>query len=72
MACTDPGVFVRGGRFRSDGENTALKTFLFVFLRPQLVLQFTEGSNGCITEKTLYFSKESEGVQQFPGVGPKC
>ena len=64
-----------GGGSRPHGENTALKTYLFdcflcVFLIPQLILQFTEGSNGFITEKTIYtFPRNQKGSNIFQGLG---
>ena len=46
------------------------------FFSPQLILQFTEGSNSFITEK-LYFSKDTTfsrggGVQFLSREGYKC
>ena len=76
MACTDPVIFVRGvwgdGGSRPDGENTALKILLFflcVFLSPQLILQFTEGANGFITEITT-FPRNQRGSNIFQGSVP--
>ena len=54
--------------------------FLSVLFSPQLILQFTEGSNGFIAEKTILtlyqgsrggqlFSRGGGGVKLFPGGG---
>ena len=63
--CTDHRFFCRaGGRSRPDD----LKTALTVLFSSQLILKFTEGGNGFITEKTIYFSKDLEWAQHFEGV----
>ena len=54
-----------GGGSRPDGQKT-VRTFFFC---PQLILQFTKGSNGFITEKTILFQGSRGGVQLFPGGG---
>ena len=58
--------FCHGGS-RPDGQKSAWTTFFLFFFSPKLILQFTGGSNGFITEKTI-LSKDPEGVQHFPGV----
>ena len=64
-------VCVGGG---GGGSLTARKQpgqrFFFVFFSPQLVLQFTEGSNGFITEKTILF-KGSRGPTFLRGGGSR-
>ena len=64
-------IFFQGGGGSSpNGENTALKTLLLVvFLSRLLILQFTEWVQWFYYREN-YFSKESEGVQHFPGWGP--
>ena len=41
----------------------------FFFLVLNLFYSLQRGSNGFITERKLYFSKDPEGVQHFPGGG---
>ena len=75
MACTDPRIFSEGVQ-AGRPENSLDKVFLFFlffccfldFFSTQLIVQFTEGSNGFITEKTILF-QGSRGVQHFPGGG---
>ena len=43
------------------------KRFFLSFFSPQLILQFTEGSNGFIIEKTIFFPRIQRGVKHFPG-----
>ena len=66
--CADPGFFFSDG----DGvgvQKTIWTTFFFSsFLSPQLSLQFTEGSNGFITKKTILF-QGSRGGPTFSGAG---
>ena len=56
MTCADPGIFFRGSS--PDGQKTVWTTFVLFY-------SLQRGSYGFITEK-LYFSKDPEGVQQFP------
>ena len=64
-----------GGLQARQPENSLDKV---VFFCPQLILQFTEGIQGFITEKTILyqgsrggptFSRGGGGVQLFPGGG---
>ena len=65
-ACVDPGFFVSGEG--ANGQKTAWTTFF----SPQLILQFTEGVQWFITEKTILFQgfkggpTFTRGVQLFP------
>ena len=61
-ACSDPGIFVKGGPGRWP-ENS-LDNVFFLFFSLQLILQF-----GFITEKTALFQGSRGGVQLFPGMG---
>ena len=67
--CVDLGIFVMGGGggggSRPDSHKTAWTRFYF---SPQLILQFTEGSNGFIAEKT--FPRIQRGSKHFPEGGP--
>ena len=56
--------FQGGGGSRLDGQKTVLTSFFF---SPQLILQFTEGVQWFYLLRKLYFSKDPEGVQHFPG-----
>ena len=72
-------IFFRGGRGGQARrrENSLDNLFFFLFLSPQLSLQFTEGSNGFIIKKTILFQgsrggptfSRGRGVQLFPGGG---
>ena len=47
-------------------QHAQIQEFLSVLFSPQLILQFTEGSNGFIAEKTILFlSKGSRGGPLF-------
>ena len=61
----EPGIFAR---WRGGGVGPG-PTARTTFFSPQLILQFTEGSNGYITEKTILFPRIQRGVQHFPGGG---
>ena len=61
------------GQSRPDGQKTVWtcsKFFCFVYwlFSPQLILQFTEGVEGFMTEKTILF-QGSRGGPTFPLVG---
>ena len=62
-----------GGGSRSDGRKTVWTTsffFCFVFFySPELILQLAEGVQWFYYREKLYFSKDPEGVQNFPGGG---
>ena len=79
-AYEDPGIFVRGGAVsRPNGEKTALKTFLCLFMGfwiSNLFYSLQRVSNGFIAEKTMLFQGNRGGptfreVQLFTG-GSKC
>ena len=55
--------FGEGGGGRS--QHARIQGFLSVLFSPQLILQFTEGSNGFIAEKTILI----RGGPLFPGGG---
>ena len=56
--------------FGGRRQHARIQEFLPVLFSPQLILQFTEGSNGFIAEKTiLILYKGSRGVHYFPGGG---
>ena len=61
--------FFSGGRPGPAVRKQSGQRFLFSVLN--LFYSLHRGSNGLITEKTLllYFSKDPEGVQNFPGRG---
>ena len=51
-------------------QHARIQVFLSVLFSPQLILQFTEGSNSFIAEKTiLTLYQGSRGVHYFPGGG---
>ena len=65
--------FFQGGGGGSIPDGQKWTTYFFL-LCPQFILQFIEGSNGLITEKTILFqgsrgSNIFQGVQLFPGGG---
>ena len=60
--------FSGGGGLKTDSQKTVRTTFCGVFFSPQLILQFTEGVQW-FYYRQLYFSKDPEGVQHFPGGG---
>ena len=53
--------FVRGSR-PENGQKKAWTTFFFL----SLFYSLQRGSNGLL-QRNLYFPKDSEGVQHFPG-----
>ena len=55
-----------GGVQARRPENSVDKV---VFFSPQLILQFAEGSNGFITEKTIYFQGSRGGPTFSRGEG---
>ena len=56
--------------FRGRRQHARIQEFLPVSLNPQLILQFTEGSNGFIAEKTiLILYQGSRGGPLFPEGG---
>ena len=57
---------IQGGGVQARQPENSLDRFLFLFFSPQLILQFTEGIQWFITEKTI-LSQDPEGVQYFPG-----
>ena len=61
--CADPGIFVRGSR--PDGQKTAWTT-LFIFKSSTYFTVYREGLL-VLFQRKLYFTKDPEGVQHFPG-----
>ena len=64
--------------FGSRRQHARIQGFLSVLFSPQLILQFTEGSNGFIAEKTILILYQGSrggplfsrgGVKLFPGGG---
>ena len=47
-------------------ENSLDNVFFIVLI---LIYSLQRGSNGFITEKSIIFSKDTDGVQNFPGGG---
>ena len=61
----DPGIFIRGDPGQKQPEQWF---FVCVCFSPQLILQCTEGGGPMVLlQRKLYFSKDPEGVQHFPG-----
>ena len=68
VSCADPGIFVRGGGGGGGPGPTARKQLgQRFFFSPQLILQFTKGGPMVLLQRKLYFPKDPEVVQQFPG-----
>ena len=63
-ACTDPGIFVKGGPGPMVRKQPGQR-FFFCFLVLNLFYSLQERSNGFITEKTVLF----QGVQLLRGGG---
>ena len=62
LACTDPGIFVRGGPGQCD-KKTLTFFFFFFFFRTQFILQQSNGQ----FQRNLSFFKVPVGVQHFLG-----
>ena len=66
-------LFQGGGGVQARCPESSLDKVVFLFFSPQLILQFTGGSNGFITEITILFQGSrggptfSRGVQLFRG-----
>ena len=61
--------------FKGRRQHARIQEFLSVLFSPQLILQFTEGGGGgsmvlLLRKLYLYFNKDPEGVQYFPGGCP--
>ena len=69
-ACEDSRIFVRGGVSRPNGEKTALKTVLCLFISFLVLKLYSlqRGSNGFHAGKTMLF-QGIRGVQHFRGGG---
>ena len=69
LACTDPGIFVRGVQAQRP-ENSVDNVFFGGFLVLSLFYSLQKGSNGCpmvLMWWKLFFPKDPEGVQHFRG-----
>ena len=67
--CADPGILFRGVQARQS-ENSLNNVFFFFFFLVHLILQFTEGVQWFITEKTILFQGSREGLTFSGGGGP--
>ena len=66
LACGDPGIFLRGGG-GGGGEGGSRKQFFFVLVL-NLFYSLQRGPM-VLLQRKIYFSKDPEGVQHFPGGG---
>ena len=66
-------VFESPIKFLSGGPGPTARKQPGRFFSPQLILQFTEGSNGSITEKTIQtFSRGESSFFRGGGGGPNA
>ena len=71
-ACTDPGIFIKGGAGPMARKQPEQRFFFCFFFSPQLILQFTGGVQWFYYRENYTFPRIQRGSNIFRGEGVQC